>query len=170
MHSWCVESEKWVEICFHRWTSEKIPFLYFFLHKSWISQTLGHVLAFFLFVIFIMLQKIACGQKKIQISCMGSKPSQELIFFSCFRFLWIPQRPGTLNWKRLVFCCLKSYTSSVRGHLSTTRFPLVIQQVFFSKRMQFFVQSFFCSHSSVLIARKKKGNDNFGPTLVLLRT
>ena len=22
MHSWCVESEKWVEICFHHWTSE----------------------------------------------------------------------------------------------------------------------------------------------------
>ena len=30
-------------ICFHHWTSEKIPFLYFFLHKSWIWQTLGHV-------------------------------------------------------------------------------------------------------------------------------
>ena len=43
MHSWCGESEKWVEICFHHWTSEKIPFLYFFLHKSWIWQTLGHV-------------------------------------------------------------------------------------------------------------------------------
>ena len=44
MHSWCVKSEKWVEICFHHWTSEKIPFLYFFLHKSWIWQTLGHVM------------------------------------------------------------------------------------------------------------------------------
>ena len=43
MHSWCVESEKWVEICFHHWTSKKIPFLYFFLHKSWIWRTLGHV-------------------------------------------------------------------------------------------------------------------------------
>ena len=43
MHSWCVESEKWVEIFFHHWTSEKIHFLYFFLHKSWIWQTLGHV-------------------------------------------------------------------------------------------------------------------------------
>ena len=42
-HSWCVESEKWVENFFHHWTSEKIPFLYFFLHKSWIWQTLGHV-------------------------------------------------------------------------------------------------------------------------------
>ena len=42
MHSWCVESEKWDEICFHHWTSEKIPFLYFFLHKSWIWRTLGH--------------------------------------------------------------------------------------------------------------------------------
>ena len=44
MHSWCVESEKWVENFFHHWTSEKIPFLYFFLHKSWIWQTLGHVM------------------------------------------------------------------------------------------------------------------------------
>ena len=43
MHSWCVESQKWVEKFFHRWTSEKIPFLYFFLHKSLIWQTLGHV-------------------------------------------------------------------------------------------------------------------------------
>ena len=43
MHSWCVESEKWVEKNFHHWTSEKMPFLYFFLHKSWIWQTLGHV-------------------------------------------------------------------------------------------------------------------------------
>ena len=47
MHSWCVESEKWVENFFHRWTSEKIPFLYFFLHKSWIWQTLGHVTKIF---------------------------------------------------------------------------------------------------------------------------
>ena len=43
MYSWCVEPEKWVEIFFHHWTSQKIPFLYFFLHKSWIWQTLGHV-------------------------------------------------------------------------------------------------------------------------------
>ena len=28
---------------FHHWISEKIPFLYFFLHKSWIWQNLGHV-------------------------------------------------------------------------------------------------------------------------------
>ena len=28
---------------FHQWTSEKIPFLHFFLHKFWILQTLGHV-------------------------------------------------------------------------------------------------------------------------------
>ena len=24
-------------------------------------------------------------------------------FFSCFRFLWISRRPGTLNWERVVF-------------------------------------------------------------------
>ena len=40
----CLESEKWGEFFFHHWTSEKIPFLYFFLHQSWIWQTLGHVM------------------------------------------------------------------------------------------------------------------------------
>ena len=73
MHSWCVESEKWVEIFFHHWTSEKIRFLYFFLHKSWIWQTLGHVTKKKNIAIFIMLQKNAFGQKNFWISCKGSK-------------------------------------------------------------------------------------------------
>ena len=175
MHSWCVESEKWVEIFFHHWTSEKIPFLYFFLHKSWIWRTLGHDTKKILIAIFIMLQKNIFGQKNFWISCTGSKvpfwqffnfakmallnlcmkfkiffgwkhsfealwkweqekklhnlsqgppnlgfmqekvqkgdflkkDSRELNFFSCFRFLWISLRPGTLNWERVVFLLSK---------------------------------------------------------------
>ena len=64
MHSWCVESEKWVEICFHHWTSEKIPFLYFFLHKSWIWQTLGHVTKKFSYCHFHNAPKECFWQKK----------------------------------------------------------------------------------------------------------
>ena len=36
-------------------------------------------------------------QKKVQIGDFLKKDSRELIFFSCFRFLRIPPRPGTLN-------------------------------------------------------------------------
>ena len=165
MHSWCVESEKWVEICFHHWTSEKIPFLYFFLHKSWIWQTLGPVtkknsyrhfynaskecfwpknflnfmhgfksaiLAIFPFCqngtfepVHEIQKKIwskdffwgimnvpftksihnmpqgpsnpGFMQLKVQKGDFLKKPSRELKFFSCLRFLWIPRRPGTLN-------------------------------------------------------------------------
>ena len=31
------------------------------------------------------------------------KDSRELIFFSCFKLLWISRRSGTLDWVRLVF-------------------------------------------------------------------
>ena len=37
---------------FSRWLFQKIPFLYFFLHKSWIWQTLGHVMNIFFFLAF----------------------------------------------------------------------------------------------------------------------
>ena len=165
MHSWCVESEKWVEICFHHWTSEKIPFLYFFLHKSWIWQTLGHVTKKFSYrhfhnaskecfwpkiflnfmhgfksailakmkncqngtfepvheiqnffwpkVFFWSIMKMAIGkffhimtqgpsnpgfmQEKVQKGDFLKKPSLELKNYFCFRFLWIPWRPGTLH-------------------------------------------------------------------------
>ena len=33
----------------------------------------------------------------------SKKDSRELNFFSCFRFLLISRRPGTLNWERVVF-------------------------------------------------------------------
>ena len=52
-------------------------------------------------------------QEKVQKGDFLKKPLRELKFFCCFRFLWIFRRPGTLNWKRLNFCCLKSCTSSV---------------------------------------------------------
>ena len=42
------------------------PLLYFFLHKSWIWQTLGHVMNIFLIGIFIMLQKNTFAQKKFK--------------------------------------------------------------------------------------------------------
>ena len=75
----------------------------------------------FLVAIFIMLQKNAFGQKNFWISCTGPKvPFWQFFnfaricagkstkrgffkkglarfFFFCFRFLWISQRPGTLN-------------------------------------------------------------------------
>ena len=46
-------------------------------------------------------------QEKVQKGDFLKKPSRELKFFCCFRFLWISQRPGTLNWKRLVFLLSK---------------------------------------------------------------
>ena len=42
-------------------------------------------------------------QEKVQKGDFQKKPPWELKFFCCFRFLWIPRRPGTLNWKQLVF-------------------------------------------------------------------
>ena len=46
-------------------------------------------------------------QEKVQKGDFLKKPSWELKFFCCFRFLWISQRPGTLNWKWLVFLLSK---------------------------------------------------------------
>ena len=46
-------------------------------------------------------------QEKVQKGDFLKKPWWELIFFCCFRFLWISQRSGTLNWKRLVFLVSK---------------------------------------------------------------
>ena len=42
-------------------------------------------------------------QEKGQKGDFLKKDSRELFFFSCFRFLWFSQRPGTLNWERVVF-------------------------------------------------------------------
>ena len=46
---------------FSRWLFQKIPFLYFFQHKSWIWRTLGHVMNIFMIGIFIMLQENTFG-------------------------------------------------------------------------------------------------------------
>ena len=46
-------------------------------------------------------------QEKVQKGDFLKKPLRESIFFCCFRFLWISWRPGTLNWKRLVFLLSK---------------------------------------------------------------
>ena len=50
--------------------------------------------------------------KKIQISCTGSCENWIFVLF-CLRFLWIPQRPRTLNLKRPLFGHLKTCRSSV---------------------------------------------------------
>ena len=42
-------------------------------------------------------------QEKVQKGEFLKKDSWELKFFSCFRFLWISRRPGTLNCERVVF-------------------------------------------------------------------
>ena len=46
-------------------------------------------------------------QEKVQKGDFLKKPSRELKFFCCFRFLWVSRRPGTLNWKWLVFLLSK---------------------------------------------------------------
>ena len=51
---------------FSLWLFQKIPFLYFFLHKSWIWRTLGYVMNIFFIGIFIMLQKNTFGQKNFK--------------------------------------------------------------------------------------------------------
>ena len=42
-------------------------------------------------------------QEKVQKGYFLKKDSRESKIFSCFRFLWISLRPGTLNWERVVF-------------------------------------------------------------------
>ena len=46
-------------------------------------------------------------QEKVQKGDFLKKDSRELNFFSCFRFLWISRRSGTLNWERVVFLLSK---------------------------------------------------------------
>ena len=59
-------------------------------------------------------------QKKVQKGDFLKKDSRELKFFSCFRFLWISRRPGTLNWERVVFLLSKiiyrKCDHSMKGH------------------------------------------------------
>ena len=46
-------------------------------------------------------------QEKVQKGDFLKKPLRELKFVCCFRFLRISRRPGTLNWKWLVFLLSK---------------------------------------------------------------
>ena len=46
-------------------------------------------------------------QEKVQNGDFLKKAIVRIDFFCCFRFLWISQRSGTLNWKRLVFLLSK---------------------------------------------------------------
>ena len=103
------------KIQFSRWLFQKIPFLYFFLHKSWIWWTLGHVINIFSYWHYHDASKEYFWSNFFQISCTSSKvpfwqffnfsknpgymqekvqkgdflkkPSRELKFFCCFRFL-----------------------------------------------------------------------------------
>ena len=60
-------------------------------------------------------------QKKVQKGDFLKKPSRELKNYFFFRFLWISWRPGTLNWKRLVFLLSKIlYKQCVQGLISSS--------------------------------------------------
>ena len=52
-------------------------------------------------------------QKKVQKGDFLKKPSRELNFLFCFRFLWISRRPRTLNREQVFFWLSKTCTSSV---------------------------------------------------------
>ena len=71
------------KIQFLQWLFQKIPFLYFFLHKSWIWRTLGHVMNIFSYWHFHNASKEYFWSKKFQISCTGSKvPFWQFFIFS----------------------------------------------------------------------------------------
>ena len=92
MHSWCVESGKWVEICFHHRTSEKISFLYFFLPKSWIWQTLGQVTKKISYCHFHNASKECFWPKKNLNFMHGFKSAIlaifQLLIFNTLLYLW----------------------------------------------------------------------------------
>ena len=88
--------------------------------------------AFFWSIMKMAIRKFFCNmsqglpnpgfmQEKVQKGDFLKKPSRELIFFFCFRFLWISWRPGMQNWKRVVFLlpkilymkCDRSFNNSV---------------------------------------------------------
>ena len=50
-------------------------------------------------------------QEKVQKGDFLKKDSRESNFFSCFRFLWISWRPGTLNWEQVFFWLSKNQYS-----------------------------------------------------------
>ena len=83
---------------FSRWLFQKIPFLYFFLHKSWIWRTLGHVMNIFSYWHFYNASKEYFWSKN---KFKFHAPVKKCHFgnFSIF--------PGMLNQKRLVFLLSK---------------------------------------------------------------
>ena len=68
---------------FSRWLFQKIPFLYFFLHKSWIWQTLGHVTKKFSYCHFHNASKECFWPKKILNFMHGFKSAILAIFHFC---------------------------------------------------------------------------------------
>ena len=62
--------------------------------------------------IFQFCQNLGFMQEKVQREDFLKKDSRELIFCCCcFRFLWIYQSPGTLNWERVFFWLSKNLYS-----------------------------------------------------------
>ena len=64
-------------------------------------------------------------QENVQKGDYLKKDSQELKKNSCFRFLWISRRPGTLNWERVVFLPSKSPYRKCVLHIRMSRFFVV---------------------------------------------
>ena len=69
-------------------------------------------------------------QEKVQKGDFLKKDSRELKIFSCFRFLWISRRSGTLNWERVVFllskiiyrkCELQQFLDQKPSHINTRK-------------------------------------------------
>ena len=73
MHSWCVESEKWVEFFFISGHQRKSPFCTFSCINPGFGRPWDMLRKKIFIAIFITLQKNAFGQKKFWISCTGSK-------------------------------------------------------------------------------------------------
>ena len=65
----------------------------------------------------------------------SKKGLARIIFFSCFRFLWISWRPGTLNWERVVFLPSKTLYRKC-GMYFVLHFSTAIQSIFWTKDQQ----------------------------------
>ena len=89
----------------HFWTSAWN--LKFFWPKVFFWSIMKMAITIFFCNIYQGLPNPGIMQEKVQKGDFLKKPSWELKFFCCFRFLWISQRPGTLNWKWLVFLLSK---------------------------------------------------------------